>query len=50
MRIYSLKRNRLVNDTDGVEPHQQVRYVSRPQTETRQGKRVHIKKFQKGIK
>ena len=43
-----LKRNRLVNDTDGVKPHQQVRDLSWTQTETRQGKRVHINKFPKG--
>ncbi len=43
-----LKRNRLVNDTDGVEPHQQVQNLSWTQTETLQGKRVHIKKFPKG--
>ena len=43
-----LKRNRLVNDTDGVQPHQQVRDLSWSQTEIRQGKRVHIKKFPKG--
>ena len=43
-----LKRNRLVNDTDGVEPHQQVQNLSWTQTETQQGKRAHIKKFPKG--
>ena len=43
-----LKRNRLVNDTDGVEPHQQVRDLSWTQTEIRHGKRVHINKFPKG--
>ncbi len=43
-----LKRNRLVNDTDGVEPHQQVKDLSWNQTETEQGKRVHINKFPKG--
>lgn len=43
-----LKHNRLVNDTDGVKPHQQVRDLSWSQTETRHGKRVHIKKFPKG--
>ena len=43
-----LKRNRLVNDTDGVKPHQQVRDLSWTQTETQQGKRVHINKFPKG--
>ena len=37
-----------MNDTDGVEPHQQVRNLSWFQTEIRQGKRVHIKKFPKG--
>ena len=43
-----LKRNRLVNDTDGVKPHQQVRDLSWTHTETQQGKRVHINKFTKG--
>lgn len=43
-----LKRNRLVNDTEGVQPHQQVRDLSWTQTETQQGKRVHINKFPKG--
>ncbi len=43
-----LKSNRLVNDTDGEQPHQQVRDLSRSQTGIRQGKRVHIKKFPKG--
>lgn len=43
-----LKSNRLVNDTDGEQPHQQVRGLSWSQTEIRQGKRVHIKKFTKG--
>ena len=43
-----LKRNRLVNDTDGVKPHQQVRDLSWTHTETQQGKRVHINKFPKG--
>lgn len=43
-----LKRNRLVNDTDGVEPHQQVQDLSWTQIESRQRKRVHIKKFPKG--
>ncbi len=43
-----LKRNRLVNDTDGVEPHQHVEDLSWTQTEKQQGKRVHIKNFPKG--
>ena len=43
-----LKRNRLVNDTDGVEPHQQVQDLSWSPSETTQGKRVHIKRFPKG--
>ncbi len=43
-----LKRNRLVNDTDGVEPHQQAKDLSWDQTEILQGKRVHINKFPKG--
>ena len=43
-----LKRNRLVNDTDGVEPHQQVQNLSWSLPETTLGKRVHIKRFPKG--
>ena len=43
-----LKRNRLVNDTDGAQPHQQVRDLSWTQIETQQGKRVHINKFPNG--
>ncbi len=43
-----LKRNRLVNDTDGVEPHQQVQDLSWDPVETLQGKRVHLNKFPKG--
>ncbi len=43
-----LKRNRLVNDTDGVEPHQQVQDLSWSPSETTRGKRVHIKRFPKG--
>ena len=43
-----LKRNRLVNDTNGGQPHQQVKDLSWTQAETRQGKRVHINKFPKG--
>ena len=43
-----LKRNRLVNDTDGVEPHQQVQNLSWSLPETTRGKRVHIKRFPKG--
>ena len=43
-----LKRNRLVNDTDGVEQHQQVQDLCWTQTEIRQGKRVHINKFPNG--
>ena len=43
-----LKRNRLVNDTDGVDPHQQVKDLSWAASETILGKRVHIKRFPKG--
>ncbi len=43
-----LKRNRLVNDTDGVEQHQQVQDLCWTQAEIRQGKRVHINKFPNG--
>ena len=42
-----LKRNRLVNDTDGVEPHQQVQNLSWSLPETTRGKRVHSR-FPKG--
>jgi len=42
-----MKRNRFVNDTDGAQPHQQVKDLSWTQTETRHGKRVHINKFPK---
>lgn len=37
-----------MNDTDGVESHQQVQNLSLPQTEIQQVKRVHIKKYSKG--
>ena len=43
-----LKRNRLVNDTNGIQPHQQVKDLSWTQEETQQGKRAHINKFPKG--
>ena len=43
-----LKRNRLVNDTDGVKPHQQVKELSWTPSETIRGKQVHLKKFPKG--
>ena len=43
-----LKRNRLVNDTDGVQPHQQVKELSWTPRETTRGKQVHLKKFPKG--
>ena len=43
-----LKRNRRVNDTDGVKPHQQVKELSWTPSETTRGKRVHLKKFPKG--
>ncbi len=42
-----LKRNRLVNDTDGEQPHQQVQDQSWTRTEIQRGKSVHIKKFPK---
>ena len=43
-----LKRNRLVNDTDGVKPHQQVKTLSWVPPETTLGKQVHLKTFPKG--
>ena len=43
-----LKRNRLVNDTDGAQPHQQVQTLSWHPVETLQGKCVHLNKFPKG--
>lgn len=49
-KIYDapLKCNRLVNDSDGVAPHKRVDALTWTQTELRQGKLVHIKKFPKG--
>ncbi len=43
-----LKRNRLVNDTKGVEPHKAVKDLSWSQAEKKSGKRVHLKNFPKG--
>ncbi len=43
-----LKCNRLVDDSDGSVPHQQVRHISWTQTETQCGKRIHIKNFPRG--
>ena len=43
-----LKCNRLVDDSDGSVPHQQVRNISWTQTETQCGKRIHIKNFPRG--
>ena len=48
MDYVPLKRNCLVNDTDDVEPHQQVQNISWTQRENQQGKHVHIKKIPKG--
>ena len=45
-----LKRNRLVNDTDGVKPHQQVKDLSWTETETRRGNACTSISFLKGTK
>lgn len=50
MDYVPLKRNRLVNGTDGVKPQQQVRDLSRTQTEIQQGNACTSISFQKGIK
>ncbi len=43
-----LKCNRLVNDTQGVDPYKRVDTLEWRQSEMREGKLVHIKKFPKG--
>ena len=43
-----LKRNRLVNDSDGVEPHKRIEDLTWTASELQQGKRVHIRKFPRG--
>ena len=43
-----LKRNRLVNDSDGVEPHKRIEDLTWTETELQQGKRVHIRWFPRG--
>ena len=43
-----LKCNRLVNDSDGVAEHKRVDALTWTETEHRQGKLVHIRKFPKG--
>ena len=43
-----LKCNRLVNDTQGVDPYKRVDALEWRQSEMREGKLVHIKKFPKG--
>lgn len=43
-----LKRNRLVNDSDGVAPHKRIDALTWTASELRQGKRVHIRKFPRG--
>lgn len=43
-----LKCNRLVNDSDGVEPHKRVDALAWTESELQHGKLVHIKKFPKG--
>ena len=43
-----LKRNRLVNDSDGLDAHKRVDALTWTDAELRHGKRVHIKKFPKG--
>ena len=43
-----LKRNRLVNDSDGVDPHKRIEDLTWTESELSQGKRVHIRKFPRG--
>ena len=43
-----LKSNRLVNDSDGVDPHKRIDALTWTETERRCGKRVHIRKFPRG--
>ena len=43
-----LKKNRLVNDSEGVAPYKRVDALEWTQAETREGKLLHIKKFPKG--
>ena len=43
-----LKRNRLVNDSNGVDPHKRIDALTWTAAEMRHGKLVHIKKFPKG--
>ena len=49
-KIYDapLKCNRLVNDSDDVAEHKRVDALTWTETEHRQGKLVHIRKFPKG--
>ena len=44
-----LKCNRLVNDTQGVDPYKRIDTLEWRQSEMREGKLVHIKKFPKGL-
>lgn len=37
-----------MNDSEGVDPHQQVRDISWTKTEKKCGKRIHLKNFPKG--
>ena len=43
-----LKRNRLVNDSDGVQPQKRIEDLTWTETELQQGKRVHIRSFRRG--
>lgn len=43
-----LKRNRLVNDSDGIAPHKRIEDLTWTEAEVSQGKRVHIRKFPRG--
>ena len=43
-----LKRNRLVNDSDGGDPHKRIEDLTWTEAELQQGKRVHMRKFPRG--
>lgn len=43
-----IKKNRLVDETGGAEPYENVENLSWSQAEKRTGKRVHLRKFPKG--
>ena len=43
-----VSKNRLVNDSDGVDPHKRIEDLTWTETELQQDKRVHIRKFPRG--